>query len=149
MDGGRPVFPECVLLTLAALIKCNNLVALIKCNSFSGTQTATNPNRQFLFSGRNCDGNVTAQGLNATFCHLDDDESEGLKWETMAETLQVYTCHTAHCTHVTQPIVHMSHSPLYTHVTHPNPFRLLEFPGVCFKKTIISTIMLSSGSKRS
>ena len=54
---------------------------------------------------------MTAQGLNATFCHLDDDESEGLKWETMAETLQVYTCHTAHCTHVTQPIVYTCHTP--------------------------------------
>ena len=76
VERGRPVFSEYVLLTLAALIKCNNLVALIKCNNFSGTQTATNPNRQFLFSGRNCDGNLTAQGVNATFCHLDDDESE-------------------------------------------------------------------------
>jgi phospholipase C len=57
---------------------------------FQSSQTATNPNRQFLFSGRNCDGNITPP-LNATqptFCHLDDDESEGLTWETMAETLQ-------------------------------------------------------------
>jgi phospholipase C len=47
---------------------------------FQSTQTATNPNRLFLFSGRNCD----FDGL----CHLDDDESEGLMWENMAETLQ-------------------------------------------------------------
>jgi phospholipase C len=57
---------------------------------FQSTQTATNPNRQFLFSGRNCDGNITPpdNATVPTFCHLDDDESEGLKWETMAETLQ-------------------------------------------------------------
>lgn len=57
---------------------------------FQSSQTATNPNRQFLFSGRNCDGNITPpdNATAPTFCHLDDDESEGLKWETMAETLQ-------------------------------------------------------------
>lgn len=57
---------------------------------FQSAQTATNPNRQFLFSGRNCDGNITP-GDNATVpthFHLDDDESENLQWETMAETLQ-------------------------------------------------------------
>eukprot|EP00658_Telonema_sp_P-2_P047177 TRINITY_DN3572_c0_g1_i14.p1 TRINITY_DN3572_c0_g1~~TRINITY_DN3572_c0_g1_i14.p1 ORF type:complete len:646 (-),score=152.69 TRINITY_DN3572_c0_g1_i14:61-1998(-) len=49
---------------------------------FQSTYTATNPNREFLFTGSN--------GLsvnNSGFCLLDDSEPAGLTWETMAETL--------------------------------------------------------------
>ncbi len=49
-------FPQCIFATSCALPPvyfCNILRRY-----FQSALTATNPNRQFLFSGRNCDGNA-------------------------------------------------------------------------------------------